>query len=76
MPEKLCRHLQTRPDTPMLTETHRVEISAIAGLFVLELRSRSLIERLGARELETIQHFANGVSCKEVARRMNISPST
>lgn len=76
LPEDLCQHLQTKPETPLLKDTHRVEISAIAGLFVLELRARSIMERLGARELETIQHFANGASYKEVARRMNISPTT
>lgn len=76
LPESLCRHLQTAPDMPLLYDTHRVEVSAISGLFVLELRTRSLVERLGARELETIQHFANGASYKEVARRMNISPAT
>lgn len=72
----MCRHLQTRPETPLLNDTHRVDISAIAGLFVIQLRARSLMERLGAPELETIQHFANGASYKEVARRMNISPAT
>lgn len=76
LPDVFCKHLQTRPDLPFLGETHRVEISTIAGLFVLELRARSLVERLGTRELETIQHFANGASYKEVARRMNISPAT
>ena len=76
LPDAVCRHLQSRPETPFLCETHRMEISPIAGLFVLELRARSLVDRLGSRELETIQHFANGASYKEVARRMNISPAT
>lgn len=76
LPEPLRRHLQAEPALPFLSSTHRVEISPIAGLFVLELRPRSLVDRLGSRELETIQHFANGASYKEVARRMNISPAT
>ena len=76
LPDAFCRHLQSQPDTPFLCATHRIEINPIAGLFVLELRPRSLVDRLGSRELETIQHFANGASYKEVARRMNISPAT
>jgi DNA-binding CsgD family transcriptional regulator len=76
LPETFCKHLRTLPDTAFLTDSHRIDISPIAGLFVLELRSRSLVDRLGTRELETIQHFANGASYKEVARRMNISPAT
>ena len=76
LPDELCLHIQSKPDAPFLGERHRIEISPIAGLYVLELRPRSLADRLGSRELETIQHFANGASYKEVARRMNISPAT
>lgn len=76
LPDAFCRHLQSQPDIPFLCSIHRIEISRIAGLFVLELRPRSLVDRLGSRELETIQHFANGASYKDVARRMNISPAT
>jgi DNA-binding CsgD family transcriptional regulator len=76
LPDTICQHLQSSPETPFLCATHRFEISPIAGLFVLEVRPRSLVDRLGSRELETIQHFANGASYKEVARRMNISPAT
>ncbi|WEZ85331.1 helix-turn-helix transcriptional regulator (plasmid) [Rhizobium sp. 32-5/1] len=76
LPNVICQHLQSLPETPFLCTTHRIEINPIAGLFVLELRPRSLVDRLGSRELETIQHFANGASYKEVARRMDISPTT
>lgn len=76
LPDALCRHLRASPAQPFIGSIHRIEISSVAGLFVLELRPRSLIDRLGARELETIQHFANGASYKEVARRLNISPAT
>jgi DNA-binding CsgD family transcriptional regulator len=76
LPGPICLHLQSRPMTPLLGETHKIDVSPIAGLFVLELSPRSLVDRLGSRELETIQHFANGASYKEVARRMNISPAT
>lgn len=76
LPDAVCRHLQRNAGQPFLCSTHRIDISSIAGLFVLELRPRSLADRLGARELETIRHFANGASYKEVARCMNISPAT
>ena len=76
LPDAIGQHLQSQPGLPFLCATHRIEINPIAGLFVLELRPRSLVDRLGSRELETIQHFANGASYKEVARRMNISPAT
>ncbi|MBX9456805.1 MAG: helix-turn-helix transcriptional regulator [Rhizobium sp.] len=76
LPDAIGQHLQSQPEAPFLCATHRIEINPIAGLFVLELRPRSLVDRLGSRELETIQHFANGASYKEVARRMNISPAT
>lgn len=76
LPEPMAQHLQSHPQSPFLSSTHRIEINPVAGLFVLEIRPRSLVDRLGSRELETIQHFANGASYKEVARRMNISPAT
>ncbi|TXH82468.1 MAG: LuxR family transcriptional regulator [Rhizobium sp.] len=76
LPSPLSRQIRSQPDLPFLGQLHRIDISGIAGLFILELRRRSLADRLASRELETIQHFANGVSYKEVARRMNISPAT
>lgn len=76
LPEALCGHLRASSSQPFIGSISRIEISSVAGLFVLELRPRSLIDRLGARELETIQHFANGASYKEVARQLNISPAT
>ena len=76
LPAALCRHLQTTPDAALTGTTCRIGISSVAGLFVLELRPRTLIDRLGARELETIRHFASGASYKEVARQLNISPAT
>ncbi len=76
LPSPLCRHVRSQTDKPFMGALHRIDISPIAGLFLLELRPRSLADRLASRELETIQHFANGASYKEVARRMNISPAT
>lgn len=76
LPDALCRHLEAKPDQPFLGAKLCIKISPVAGLFVLELHSRSPLDRLGAREFETIQHFANGASYKEVARRMNLAPAT
>ncbi|MGN6306565.1 MAG: response regulator transcription factor, partial [Mesorhizobium sp.] len=76
LPDTLCRHLEARPDQPFWGDRLCVRISPVAGLFVLELHPRSPLDRLGARELETIRHFANGASYKEVARRMNLAPAT
>ena len=47
-----------------------------AGLFQLELRTRSKLERLSPRELMVIRYYGEGLSHKEVARRMDISPTT
>lgn len=76
LPDSLCRHLEAKPDQPFWGSKLCVKFSPVAGLFVLELHARSPLDRLGARELETIQHFANGASYKEVARRMNLAPAT
>jgi len=76
LPDALCRHLEARPEQPFLGSELCIRISPVAGLFVIELQPRSPLDRLGARELETIQHFANGASYKEVARRMNLAPAT
>jgi DNA-binding CsgD family transcriptional regulator len=76
LPDAIRLHLQAGTGQPFLSSLHRFEFNPIAGLFIVEMRHRSPADLLAERELETITHFANGASYKEVARRMNISPAT
>ncbi|MDM0114018.1 LuxR C-terminal-related transcriptional regulator [Variovorax sp. J22R133] len=57
-------------------ETLRIECSPIAGLYQLEASPRSLLDRLSPRELAAIRYYGEGLSHKEVAQRMAISPTT
>jgi len=53
-----------------------VRISTVAGLFHLEAASRSALDVLSAREIVVLRLYGEGLTYKEVARRMSISPTT
>lgn len=48
----------------------------VRGLFLAELRARSLLEGLSPRELVIAEHFGRGESYKQVAAALRISPAT
>ncbi len=48
----------------------------VRGLFLAELRARSLLEGLSPRELVIAEHFGRGESYKQVAVALRISPAT
>ena len=48
----------------------------VRGLFLAELRARSVLEGLTPRELVIAEHFGRGESYKQVATALRISPAT
>nr|WP_246327120.1 helix-turn-helix transcriptional regulator [Burkholderia guangdongensis] len=76
LPEPLVAHLRRRPGQPFEGDALRVACVPVGGLFQLEARPRSLLDRLSPRELAAIRFYGAGRSHKEVAQQMDISPTT
>ncbi|MBY4829178.1 helix-turn-helix transcriptional regulator [Burkholderia dolosa] len=76
VPEPLVAHLRRRSTQPFVGAALRIQCVPIAGLFQIEARPRSLLDRLSPRELAAIRFYGAGRSHKEVAQQMAISPTT
>jgi DNA-binding CsgD family transcriptional regulator len=76
LPEPLVAHLPRQPGQPFVGDALRILCVPVAGLFQLEARPRSLLDRLSPRELAAIRFYGAGRSHKEVAQQMDISPTT
>ncbi|WP_415914338.1 response regulator transcription factor [Paraburkholderia sp. J67] len=76
LPQPLIDWLHGGSAHPYTGERVTVHCVPTAGLFQLEARTRSELDRLSPRELVAIQHYGDGLSHKEVAQRMGISPTT
>ncbi len=76
LPEPLVAHLRRAPGQPFVGAALRIRCVPVAGLFQLEVRPRSLLDRLTPRELVAIRYYGAGRSHKEVAQQMAISPTT
>ncbi|WP_424780890.1 response regulator transcription factor [Paraburkholderia sp.] len=76
LPAPLIAHLHADTGQPYVGETVTVSCSPVVGLFQLEARQRSPLDRLSPRELSAIKLYGDGLSHKEVAQRMAISPTT
>ncbi|WP_196755220.1 response regulator transcription factor, partial [Burkholderia territorii] len=61
---------------PYVGDALRIQCVPVAGLFQIEARPRSLLDRLSPRELAAIRYYGAGRSHKEVAQQMAISPTT
>ncbi len=75
LPNELVGRLQ---DLPFTFEGDRIRLHAtlVTDLAVLVLKQRSVTDRLTERELEVAEQFGQGQSYKEIARRLEVSPST
>ncbi|OXH82036.1 helix-turn-helix transcriptional regulator, partial [Burkholderia multivorans] len=76
VPEPLVAHLRRHAAQPFVGTALRIGCVPVAGLFQLEARPRSLLDRLSPRELAAIRYYGAGRSHKEVAQQMAISPTT
>nr|WP_254215586.1 LuxR C-terminal-related transcriptional regulator [Burkholderia multivorans] len=76
VPEPLVAHLRRHATQPFVGTALRIGCVPVAGLFQLEARPRSLLDRLSPRELAAIRYYGAGRSHKEVAQQMAISPTT
>lgn len=61
---------------PIEREHIVARLYAVRGLFLAELRARSLLEGLSPRELVIAEQFGRGESYKQVAAALRISPAT
>lgn len=76
LPPALVDHLRRRTSQPYSADALTVRCVPVAGLFQLEARPRSLLDRLSPRELAAIRYYGQGRSHKEVAQQMEIAPAT
>lgn len=76
LPSPLIDHVRRGAVLPYTGEVLRLRFTKVAGLYLVEVRQRSLTDRLSPQELTAIRYYGEGISYKEVARRMNLSPAT
>lgn len=76
LPQPLIDWLHGDATRPFAGEHLTVQCVPTAGLYQLEARERSALDRLSPRERVAIEHYGEGLSHKEVAQRMGISPTT
>jgi len=76
LPHPLVQYLRGDIRQPFVGETLHIGCTPLVGLFQLEARPRSPLDRLSPRELLAIRLYGDGLSHKEVAQRMAISPTT
>lgn len=76
LPAPLIDHARRGGALPYTGNVLRLQFTKVAGLYLIEVRPRALTDRLSPQELTAIRYYGEGVSYKEVARRMNLSPAT
>ncbi|SIT36138.1 LuxR family transcriptional regulator [Paraburkholderia ribeironis] len=76
LPVVFTEHLRRRTNEPYVGVHISVRIAPIAGLFQLEAGARSPIDILSARELVVLRLWGEGLTYKQVAQKMAISPTT
>lgn len=76
LPPAFVEHLRRRVSQPYSGDALCMRCMPVAGLFQLEVRPRSLLDRLSPRELAAIRYYGEGRSHKEVAQQMEIAPAT
>jgi DNA-binding CsgD family transcriptional regulator len=76
LPEDILQNAQDPSDADYVWNGYSVEMTEVAGLWVVALQEVSPLAVLPPRELEAIQFYSQGASYKEVAREMGIAPST
>lgn len=53
-----------------------VRLVPVLDMFLLKARPRTPVDDLSKRELEIARHFANGLTNKEIAQKVGLSPAT
>ncbi len=72
----VCRHLKAALQSGYKGARISVELRQAGDLFFLNARALSPLDRLPPRAREIAKHFARGLSHKEIARLLEISPAT
>ena len=76
LPRRLAESLATRPMEAFAGRSLRIGVAALGKLLLLKARPRSPVDDLTARELEIARAYGSGLSHREVAAQLNISPET
>jgi DNA-binding CsgD family transcriptional regulator len=78
LPGAASRHLAPAGvrDEPYLGRFVTLRVSPLAGLYQITAQPRSPLDDLTSREQSVACHFGQGLSHKEVARRLGIAPAT
>lgn len=76
LPGALALQLRGARETVLELGTHRIRCTPVSGLWLLEALPRSPVDLLSPRERTVIILYGGGLSYKEVARRMDLSPTT
>jgi DNA-binding CsgD family transcriptional regulator len=74
LPEALM--LKLRPGKMATFDRHAFSVSGIGDLLLLRVEQVSSLSVLSCRELEVANHYGHGLSSKEIALKLSISPAT
>jgi DNA-binding CsgD family transcriptional regulator len=75
LPEALLKPI-TAATRHYFGQSITVRFVPVSDMFLLKVCPHSLVDDLSTRELEIARHFAEGLSNKELARKLGLSPST
>lgn len=76
LPGALMDALRASPERRFTGQRIAVDAEDAGGLLMLRLKTRSALASLSTREAEAATLYGAGLSTKEIARRMEIAPST
>lgn len=65
-----------RSGLPVRAQHVIVQVSPVSGLYLVQIRARSPLDRLTPRELTIAEGFGRGRSYKELAAALGLSPAT
>lgn len=75
LPEPLTKGLDSAAQR-YVGKTIAVHFMLVFDMFLLNARPRTAVDDLSKRELEIARHFANGLTNKEIALKVGLSPAT
>lgn len=73
LPEPLCKEYAAQR---YVGKTIAVHFMPVLDMFLLKARPRTAVDDLSKRELEIARHFGGGLTNKEIAREVDLSPAT
>lgn len=76
LPQILAKHITKNRDKPYLGRRIYIRTRRIGSLYFLESRARKPVDDLTLAERTVATHYADGLTYKEIAQNLQLSPTT